>query len=30
MADDLLDTDSDGKIFVSIRNGDTEKDGLLD
>ena len=29
-ADNLLDTDSDSKILVSIRNWDPEKDGLLD
>ena len=28
-ANNLLDTDSDGKIFMSIRNWDPEKDGLL-
>ena len=29
-ADNLLDADSDGKILMSIRNWDPEKDGLLD
>ena len=29
-ADNLLDADSDGKILLSIRNWDPEKDGVLD
>jgi hypothetical protein len=30
MADNLLNADTDGKILVTIRNWDTEKDGLKD